>query len=115
MKTTQFNSREAVLQALAAFGAILSFAVAGIFSAFFMSDPPDDALLILPAISVGLALFVWAFFRLVRPFHAGHSWQIAELVLVPLYWFPIFLAVAAWIGWLNRTQDLHVIFTDLLY
>lgn len=53
-------------------------------------------------ISVGLALLTWSVFRLFRPLHPNRNWRIAEVILVPLCWLVLLLAVDALVAWLSQ-------------
>lgn len=48
-------------------------------------------------ISVGLALFTWSVFRLIRPVHPNRSWRIVQAILVPLCWLLLLLALDGWL------------------
>lgn len=45
------------------------------------------------AISVGLALFTWSVFQMIRPAYSNRNWQIAEAIFIPVFWLLLLLAV----------------------
>lgn len=57
------------------------------------------AALINAAISIGIALLAWSSFRLVQPAHPNRNWQIAEVILVPLFWLLLLVAADVSLCW----------------
>ena len=119
MKNVQFTSRDTDYKFLAALALLTSFAVAGIFAGLFMPTGfggIHEAPCILAAISVGLVLFVWSVFRLIKPAGYDRNWQIAGIVLVPLYWLLLLLAVDISLGWLvdKSIQEMQDIVASIL-
>jgi hypothetical protein len=105
MKTTHSLSLKSLYKALIAFGVIGLLAVAGISSEVVMPgsfQAANFAPAILIIVSIGSAAFVWSIFRLIRPVRANRGWQIAEMVLVPLYWLVLLLAADVLLGRLFR-------------
>jgi hypothetical protein len=101
MKNLQFTPENVFCGILSAFNFIFFFAMAGASAIFFMPWPfeqlPHPAL-VLAASSVGLATFVWALFRLIRPVHANRRWQIAEIIIVPFCWLLLVSTVDVCLG-----------------
>lgn len=88
MKNIQFTSRKTDYKILPLIALLASFAVVGIFVGLFVPagyGGIHGAPWILAAISAGLALFVWSVFRMIEPAGYSRNWQIAEMILVPLY------------------------------
>lgn len=119
MKTIHFTSRETGWKISAALALLPSFAVLGTFVVLFAtgSGGIKGAPWILVAISVGLALFVWSVFRLIKPIGYDCNWQIAELILVPLYSLMLALAATVWVAWLiqRSIRELDDVVTPLLH
>src|SRR5690348_6089370 len=49
------------------------------------------------AISFGLAICVWAAFRLLEPTHLSHRWAVAEWICIPPLWSLILWGVTSWL------------------
>jgi len=56
-------------------------------------------------ISVGLAVLVWCVFRLVEPRRYSRKWAIAELMVVPVVWVLLMVAVGVWFYHLGHATD----------
>jgi hypothetical protein len=67
-------------------------------------------------ISVGLALFIWSVFMLIRPAYPDRNWQTAEVILIPLFWLLLLVAADLSLLWLvqHSVQRFQDIFTPLL-
>jgi hypothetical protein len=119
MKNVQF-SRETVSTVLTALALLPSFAISGVLVGLCVPAKFSDISQVpqvLAAISVGLALFVWSIFRLIKPVGYNRNWEIAEMTLVPLYSLMLALAATVWVAWLiqRSIQELEDIVTPLLH
>lgn len=109
MKNIQFTSRETDCKILPPLALLAAFATAGALFGFFM--PTGYGVIngmpgIFAAISVGLTLFVWSIFRLIKPVYYDRNWKIAEVVTVPLYSLILTLAAGVCVAWLIQ-RSLH--------
>jgi len=105
MKNLQLTSRKTNAKVLTALASVGFFAIAGELIGCFV----PAAACALAVISVGLAVFVWSIFRLIKPGRYDRSWNLAEVILVPLCWLMLLLAVYVSLGWaINRwNQELQ--------
>ena len=120
MKNIQFTSQETVLKILGPSLLVAASAVTGSFIGFLMpaGNPRIHGMpLVLAAISPGLALFTWSLFRLIKPARYDRQWQIAEMVLVPLYSLMLTLAAAVYVSWFiqRSAQELQDVFVGTLH
>ncbi len=103
MQNIQFTSQETDLKILGPLALLAPSAVAGVFVGLFMPvgyGGIHGASWILAVISVGLALFTWSLFRLIKPVCYDRQWQTAEMILVPLYSLTLTLVAGLCIAWL---------------
>ncbi|HXC35889.1 MAG TPA: hypothetical protein VNV43_08435 [Candidatus Acidoferrales bacterium] len=55
-------------------------------------DILNHAAFINGAISIGLAVFTWSVFKIIRPAYPDRNWQIAEVILIPVIWLLLLAA-----------------------
>ncbi|HUA65666.1 MAG TPA: hypothetical protein VME24_07450 [Alphaproteobacteria bacterium] len=105
MKNIRFAAQKTGWKILAPLALFTSFAAAGILIIPFI---PEEWR-ILATIAVGLALFTWSVFRLIKPVGYDRNWQIAEMILVPLYSLMLTLVAAVCVVWLiqHSRQELQ--------
>lgn len=102
MKNIQFTSRGTGYEILAVATLAEFFSLVGIFFGFLIPalGKIHEAPWILAAIATGSVLFVWSVFRLIEPSSYNRNWQIAGVILVPLYSLVLILAAYVGLGWL---------------
>ena len=105
MKNIQFTSRKTDLKVLAVvgFSAAAGFLLPAQFEDSFHAQFFDAIF------SVPLALLVWSAFHLIEPSSHGRRWTISELIVVPIVWFLLKLALDAWfhnLWWPSEAREM---------
>src|SRR5262245_6348920 len=103
MNNIQLWSRAIDKKILIVLGVACALALAAAIGLALPTAEPSVNIKVLNAlITSTLLVFVWGLFRLVRPTRYSPGWATAEIIVVPLAWTMLVIALALWFDYANR-------------